>query len=407
MAVAALVMILSIVPFFHAMTAWFVVLERHFGWNRAQLSFAFSLSRVEGGILGPLEGLLIDRLGPRRMVIIGLTIMGAGFLIFSRVEELWQFYIAFLVMSLGAGLGTWLPMMTVLNTWFVRRRATSMSMVLVGYRLGVVAFVPLLTWTIDEDRFGWRAVAFGIAVVVMVLAFPISRLIRNRPEDYGQHPDGETLVSEQASANLLQEPQLDFTWRQALRTRVFWLMSFGHGCCSAVIVTIMVHLGPMLTDRGYSLQTVGWVVSAFTAIGIASTLIGGYIGDRVPIRFAVFGFAILQSAAVFVLLFAHSMPMVFLFAVLMGAGEGRGSLTTAIRGVYFGRRAFASIMGMSMVPMNVLLFAAPLFAGYMFVQTGSYSISFTAVALGSALGASLFLMLGKPGQLPTGVQTVR
>jgi len=131
-AVAALVMILSIVPFFHAMTAWFVVLERHFGWNRAQLSFAFSLSRVEGGILGPLEGLLIDRLGPRRMVIIGLIIMGAGFLIFSRVEELWQFYVAFLVMSLGAGLGTWLPMMTVLNGWFVRRRATSMSMVLVG-----------------------------------------------------------------------------------------------------------------------------------------------------------------------------------------------------------------------------------------------------------------------------------
>ena len=406
-AVAALVMILSIVPFFHAMTAWFVVLERHFGWNRAQLSFAFSLSRVEGGILGPLEGLLIDRLGPRRMVIIGLTIMGAGFLIFSRVEELWQFYVAFLVMSLGAGLGTWLPMMTVLNGWFVRRRATSMSMVLVGYRLGVVAFVPLLTWAIGEDQFGWRAVAFGIAVVVMVLAFPISRLVRNRPEDYGQHPDGEKPVPEQASADLTKDPQLEFTWRQAIRTRAFWLMSFGHGCCSAVIVTIMVHLGPMLTDRGYSLQTVGWVVSAFTAIGIASTLIGGYIGDRVPIRFAVFGFGILQSAAVFVLLFAHSMPMIFLFAVLMGAGEGRGSLTTAIRGVYFGRRAFASIMGMSMVPMNVLLFAAPLFAGYMFVQTGSYSISFTAVALGSALGASLFLMLGKPGQLPAEAQTLR
>ena len=401
-AVAALVMILSIVPFFHTMTAWFVVLERHFGWNRAQLSFAFSLSRVEGGILGPLEGLLIDRLGPRRMVIIGLTIMGSGFLIFSRVEELWQFYVAFLVMSLGAGLGTWLPMMTVLNGWFVRRRATSMSMVLVGYRLGVVAFVPLLTWAIGEDQFGWRAVAFGIAVVVMVLAFPISHLVRNRPEDYGQYPDGEKPVPKQASADLTQAPQLEFTWRQAIRTRAFWLMSFGHGCCSAVIVTIMVHLGPMLTDRGYSLQTVGWVVSAFTAIGIASTLIGGYIGDRMPIRFAVFGFGILQSAAVFVLLFAHSMPMIFLFAVLMGAGEGRGSLTTAIRGVYFGRRAFASIMGMSMVPMNILLFAAPLFAGYMFVQTGSYSISFTAVALGSALGASLFLMLGKPGQLPGG-----
>ena len=200
------------------------------------------------------------------------------------------------------------------------------------------------------------------------------------------------------------EPQIDLTWREAIRTRAFWLMSIGHGCCSAVIVTIMVHLGPLLTDRGFSLQTVGWVVSAFTAMGIGSTLIGGYIGDRVPIRYAIFGFAMLQSAAVFVLLFAHSISMVFLFALLMGAGEGRGSLTTAIRGVYFGRSSFASIMGMSMVPMNVLLFSAPLFAGYMFVSTGSYSIPFTTVALGSALGASLFLLLGEPTQLPISKQ---
>ena len=97
--IASIVMILSIVPFFHTMTAWFVVLERHFGWNRTQLSLAFSLSRVEGGILGPLEGLLIDRLGPRRMVIIGLAILGIGFLMFSRVQELWQFYAAFLTIS--------------------------------------------------------------------------------------------------------------------------------------------------------------------------------------------------------------------------------------------------------------------------------------------------------------------
>ena len=402
--IAAIVMILSIVPFFHTMTAWFVVLERHFGWNRTQLSLAFSLSRVEGGILGPLEGLLIDRLGPRRMVIIGLTILGIGFLIFSGVQELWQFYVAFLTMSLGMGLGTWLPMMTVLNGWFVRRRAMAMSLVLVGYRLGVVAFVPLLTWAIDDDQFGWRAVAGGIAILVILVAFPISRLVRNRPEQYGQHPDGDEDASGSVAADAMDAPQpsqqeLEFTWREAMRTRAFWLMSFGHGCCSAVIVTIMVHLGPMLTDRGFSLQTVGWVVSAYTAIGIVSTLVGGHIGDRVSIRHAIFGFAILQSAAVLVLTMAHSIQMVLLFALLMGAGEGRGSLTTAIRGVYFGRRAFASIMGMSMVPMNVLLFAAPLFAGYMFDTTQSYFIPFTTIGVVSATGASLFLLLGEPARL--------
>ena len=130
-----------------------------------------------------------------------------------------------------------------------------------------------------------------------------------------------------------------------------------------------------------------------------SSLIGGQLGDRVPIRYAVFGFAILQSLAVLVLVVAFNIQMVLLFAFLMGAGEGRGSLTTAIRGVYFGRRAFASIMGMSMIPMNILLFSAPLFAGYMFDTTGSYFIPFVTIAVVSATGASLFLMLGEPGQL--------
>ena len=402
--IASIVIILSMVPFFNGMTAWFVVLERHFGWNRTQLSLAFSLSRVEGGLLGPLEGLLIDLLGPSRMVIIGLMIMGGGFLIFSQVQELWQFYTAFLIMSLGTGLGTWLPMMTVLNGWFVRRRARSISLVMVGARLGVVVFVPLLVWAMDESQFGWRATAAAIAVVVLLAAFPLSYLVRNRPEDYGQHPDGDKDAPELPTVGLTQTRQpsrqeADFTWQEAMRTRAFWLMSFGHGCITTVVVTIMVHLGPMLTDRGFSLQTVGWVVSLYTAIGIASTLIAGHVGDRVPIRYAIFCFGMLQSAAVFVILLAHSLPMVFLFALLMGAGDGRGSLTTAIRGVYFGRKSFASIMGMSMVPMNVLLFTAPLFAGYMFDTTGSYVIPFAAVAVVSSVGASLFLLLGEPTQL--------
>ena len=395
---SALVMILGVVPLFHGMTAWFVVLEQHFQWSRTQLSLAFSLARVEGGIMGPLEGLLVDRLGPRRMVLIGLLIMGAGFLLFSRVQALWQFYGAFMIMSLGAGLGTWLPMMTALNNWFVRRRSGAMSQVLVGYRLGAVALVPLLAWAVGVDQFGWRVVAAGTGAVVVFLAYPLSRLVRNRPEDYGQMPDGLAAAAPSQPAESPQPSSVErnFTWQEAIRTRVFWQMSVGHACTSSITVTIMVHLGPMLTDRDFSLQTVGLVVSVYTAIGIVATMVGGYLGDRVPIRLAIFGFSLFHSIAIVVVLLAHSLPVVFLFAVLMGLGEGRGSLTVAIRGVYFGRRAFASIMGMSMVPMNVLLFAMPLFAGYMFDKTGSYAIPFTTAAVVGVAGATLFLLLGEP-----------
>ena len=396
--VAAFVMILGIVPLFHGVTAWFVVLEQHFQWNRTQLSLAFSLARVEGGIMGPLEGLLVDRLGPRRMVLIGLLIMGGGFLLFSQVQELWQFYAAFLIMSLGGSLGTFLPMMTAINSWFVRRRAMAMSRVLVGYKLGAIALVPLLAWAVGVDQFGWRAVAAGIGGMVIVLAYPLSRLVRNRPEDYGLRPDGQSAAPQLQSpaATPADTENREFTLRQAIRTRAFWQISFGHACCSSIVVTIMVHLGPMLTDQGFSLQTVGFVVSVYTAIGVASIMVGGYLGDRVPIRLGIFGFSLFQSIAIIILLLAHSLPMVFLFSVLMGIGEGRGSLTTAIRGVYFGRKAFASIMGISMVPMNVLLFTLPLFAGYMFDQRGSYAIPFTTIAAVGGIGATLFLFLGEP-----------
>ena len=105
---SGLVMALGIVPVFQGMTVWFVALERQFGWRRAQVAFAFSLTRAEGSITGPVGGYLIDKVGSRRMVLIGLLVLGGGFIFFSQVDNLWQFYLAFMIMSVGMSLGTWL-----------------------------------------------------------------------------------------------------------------------------------------------------------------------------------------------------------------------------------------------------------------------------------------------------------
>ena len=225
--------------------------------------------------------------------------------------------------------------------------------------------------------------------------------MRNEPEPYGQVPDGTPSArARQASAtssapSTFDEP--DYTWQEAVRTKTFWLITMGHACSSIVIVTITVHLGPMLSDSGFSLQTIGWVVGAYTGVAAIFTLIGGYVGDRLPIRLALFGFSAIQSGAVVVLMVAETAPMAFLFAVLMGIGfGGRNPLTTAIRGVYFGRKAFASITGMSMIPMNVMLLAAPLFAGIMYDSTESYFVPMAAIAVVSLAGSALFLFLGSP-----------
>ena len=103
--ISGFVMVITVTPMFHAMGLWFVALEKAFGWNRTQLSLGFSFTRVEGGIVGPLEGYLADRVGTRRLVFVGMTVMGVGLLLLGQVRALWMFYLAYLVMALGQGLG--------------------------------------------------------------------------------------------------------------------------------------------------------------------------------------------------------------------------------------------------------------------------------------------------------------
>ncbi|MCE2463745.1 MAG: MFS transporter, partial [Dehalococcoidia bacterium] len=234
--ISGFVMTVATVPFFHALGIWSVALESHFAWTRTQLFIAFVLSRIEGGIMGPLEGYLTDRLGARRMVLIGLLILGAGFLLFSRVENLWMFYASFMIMALGVGLGGWLPLMTVVNNWFIRRRSSAMGWASVLSRLGALLLVPAIAWAVDPDadRLGWQTTAVIIGAIKLLSALGIPRFIRNRPEEYGQRPDGDEAPtpapasSEQSPQSTASSQEVDFTARQALRTPAFYCISFGH-----------------------------------------------------------------------------------------------------------------------------------------------------------------------------------
>ena len=411
----AVTMALGETPLFHGLPIWSPVLRNTFGWSAGQISLALALTRAEGGLMGPVEGLLIQKLGPRRMVFIGMIIAGSGFVFFSQVRELWQFYASFIVISAGIGLGTWLPMMTVLNNWFVRRRTMAMSLAMEGFAIGGVILPLLLAWAIGgtdpniSERFGWRASALFIGMLIMAVAFPISRLVRNRPEDMGLRPDGDSpatpaLSTSEANITRFDTEEAGYTWQEAIKTTTFWLMSFGHATSSIIIITVFVHLGLMLDDRGFSLQTISAVVAIYTAINAVFIPVGGYLGDKFALRVVAFWFSALQSLAVVVLVLAHSMEMLLLFALLLGVGfGGRTSVTTAMRGAYFGRKAFATIMGISMVPMNILLFIAPVFAGFMRDATGTYDVSFLTIGAVCLFGSFLFLMLGDPAKPPVRV----
>lgn len=370
--------------------------------------------------MGPVEGYLTDRLGTRQMVLIGLIILGFGFLLFGQVQNLWMFYLAYVVMAVGQGLGSWIPLMTMLNHWFSRRRAMAMAWSNVASRAGALMLVPAIAWAIDpdHDRFGWQVTASVIGIVVLVVAFPITRLIRNRPQDYNLRPDNDPPATPAASVlggvptRQGQSPEAgtDLTASEALRTPAFWLIAFGHGFTSMVILAIMAHLGLMMQDKGYQVQTTAWVVIVYLAVAMVFQLVGGYIGDRVPKRIALFVFASLQAGAVLVLTAASSLTMFYLFAVLFGMGfGGRNPLTVAIRGDYFGRTSFGKILGLSTVPMNILLLVASPMAGYMRDVQGTYTYAFLILAGLNFLGGILFLLARRPvpRAMPLGSETAQ
>ena len=208
------------------------------------------------------------------------------------------------------------------------------------------------------------------------------------PTETGSSPERDTLATNQP----------DFTARQAIRTRAFWFISFGHALSAMLFATIAVHLVPLLTDQGLSLQTAAYMWSVMMLVGAVFSLIGGYVGDRVPINVAIFVFGTLQAAGLLLAAFVHDVPMALLFALIFGAGfGGRMPLAAAIRGEYFGKKAFATLTGISMMPMSVFMLAAPLFAASMFDALGNYTLAFLILGSLGSMSGVLYLFAKKPG----------
>ena len=397
-------------PIWGATGVWVRALELHFTWSRTQLTGAFSIAQFQGSLIGPVVGYFIDRLGPRRMVLFGLLLIGAGFMLFSATTNLVVFYLSFAVLMVGSSAGAWLPLMTALNRWFRRRRGSAMGIAGSGYFLGGVVAAPILAWSVDPDHLGWRATAFWIGVIFLVTAWPLSRLIRDRPEQYGQLPAGDTpptVLDEDSAATIGPNPFTEtrplegFTVREALRTRAFWLITVGHAMTSMLIATMTVHMVPMLTDQGLSLQMAANAWATLMSVGFAFQLIGGFVGDRVPKNLAIAFFSLVQAIGFAMAVFVESTGMAFVFAAVYGVGVGgRNPLTISIRGDYFGEKAFATITGISMAPLYGFMVGAPLFAAYIFDTRGSYTLAILILAALGVFGALLFVFATKPSQSP-------
>src|SRR6185503_4709379 len=211
-----------------AFGAYVAVLSEERGWSKTALAGAAALQQMEVALLGPVLGWLLDRFGPRVFVRGGVMLFGAGLIALSQVDTLAGFYAAFVVIALGTGFCGFFPLNVALIHWFERWRARAMSSMSIGLGLGGL-MVPLVAWSMQT--YGWRATAFASGVIAIAVGLPLAFVIYNRPADRGEVPDG--IASKEAgperkdSSGSAASETRDFTAREALRTRAFWLISLG------------------------------------------------------------------------------------------------------------------------------------------------------------------------------------
>ena len=393
----SLVMVVLGIAGLHGLGVFFSALQRDYMWSSALLSGAFALSRAESAFLGPVEGVLVDKFGPRKMIALGLAILGLGFILLSRVDSLLSFYLALITIALGTGIGGFLAVMSLLTNWFEKFRARSMAIATIGVNVGGLMVVAL-TWSVSS--FGWRSNALFLAIIIFMLIIPITKIVRDRPEDYGLLPDGtkpENIESYTEKTIEQESNNEDITVKEAIRSQAFWVISLVHGIAVMALSALAVHQIERMVQVGISMEMAGLVVSVYTGFGIFFRILSGYLADKIDKRYVIAVFLVFQTLSLLVFAFGNSVFSFMIFGLLFAPGwSGRGAALTAYRGELFGRKRFASITGLSMVITNALSLTGPIFTGVLFDATGSYESPFVIMAGLSLVAGVLILFTKKP-----------
>lgn len=388
---------------YFGLSAYFPSFEREFGWSRTAISGAFSLARIESGLLGPAEGYMTDRLGPRRVMYIGVVICAVGFIGLSSVTTLPMLYVMIVLgIVLGSSIGFYIPISVVVATLFRARRSLAFGIFRMGPGLSG-ALVPLVGLMIVG--WGWRWAAVASAFIILGIGVPLAFLI-GRAYDRDRHRSGQKLETRATSPPSGATPtprivsdEISFTPRQALHTRAFWLLSAAMGCRQLVTEGVSVHFVILLVDRGWGQELASSLLGVSALIGTPARLGFGWLGDLVNKRHLMIGLLSALSVAVFLMGRAGDgpsfMPAMVVYSLCYG---GLASLQEPIRADYFGTRYFASIQGFSRLFVAMGSVIGPLIAGYLYDLTKSYTLAFGFFAA-SALVATALMFWAVPPKL--------
>jgi len=374
----------------HSYGVFFTELCADLGWTRAMVSGAYSLGFLWHGIIYFVAGSLNDRYGPRLTLAISAVAMGLGYALMSVTNAPWQLYIFYGVI-VGTGVGfSYLPIASVVSRWFVRRRGMALGITVAGVGIGTLVLVPFAQFLIT--KFDWRISYLILAGLVAVIVLPVSRLMRFDPSEKGFLPYGmEEIATEDEQQGNSLPSVVDFSLKQATRTRQFWLLFVMYGSFLFAFQMVMVHLKAYAIDFGIAEMTAATALGLVGGTSIAGRIVIGSLSDKIGRKACFFVAYLLMAVMMLWLLEARQPWQFYLFSIVFGFGQGSYvPLFPAVVGDWFGTKAHGSIFGMSAIGGGIGGAIGPLLAGYVYDIKGSYDIAITigAVVLFMALGCS-------------------
>jgi MFS family permease len=396
---------------FHGFGNFIIPLGKEFGWTRGTVSLVFSLSRLEAGLLGPIEGYLVDRFGPRRLMLIGLPLMALGYVLMSKMDvlavrfktdPLVAFFIVFILfITLGNSMGMSTPITAAVANWFNKKRGLAFGVMWSGVGLGGF-FVPAVGWLVEN--LGWRSAALTIGIVLLAVGVPIASIIRHRPEPYGYLPDGEAPKPGDGTARpagpLQPDLSQDFSAREALKTWSFWSLTLSIMARSLVSGGVGLHLVPYFVGLGASPVNAAWLAGLVGVISIPGRFGLSAIGDYVNRRYVMAVSLAMMTVAVVLMARAGSIAGVLPVLVMYSAAQGGVSVVPhSLYADYFGRRAYATIHGWRSIIQMSGIIAGPIISGYVFDSTGSYETAFMSFS-GATLVSMVLVLMAKPPKRP-------
>lgn len=368
-------------------------LSQEFGWSRAQISLAFSLSTLGVTATVPFIGRLVDRFGARRVIVPSVLIFGLGVMsLYFLSASLYHFYAIYLLIGVIGSGTTPVPYSKVITRWFDKKRGLALGLAVAGGPLGGFLTPPLAQALIT--RVGWRQAYMLLGILVIGVTIPVvGSFLKETPQTMGLWTDGQRDADARAAKKNGQEQGL--SCGEAWHTNTFWLMVGAFFLMSVSFHGQVIHLVPLLTDRGVSAQGAALAMSLGAAAGLLGRVGAGYLLDRFFAPHVAIGFFCGAALGSFLLWSGAVGGLALIAVVLMGLAQGAEfDIMAYMVSRYFGLHAFGEIYSYAFAAFTLGGVIGPLLMGVGFDFTGSYQLVLGTLVVAALMAAGLMTQLG-------------